>query len=127
MSTEWRLKDCADAEPLHYTWCGLDDVYLRSGYHVDPETGDITIQHLDGLHRAIGDYLARHKKTFTGKEIRFLRHQMNASQRCLGKVLRVSDQTVARWEKDEVFIRGPEDLLLRLTYLAHIHGRIDVN
>lgn len=127
MKTEWRLTGCEDIEPLHYNWCGLDDIYLLSGYERIPtEDGDdIVIQNLDGLHRAIGEYLASAKKTLNGKEVRFLRHEMDLSQKELGKILRVTDQTVARWEKGEVVMQGPEELLLRITYLAFLRGAVD--
>lgn len=128
MTAEWRLRGCADTEPLHYNWCGLDDVYLRSGYErIQTDDGDdIVIQDMDGLHRAIATNLTLHKKALNGKEVRFLRHEMDISQKELGKVLRVTDQTVARWEKGEILIPGPEELLLRITYLASIYGKVDV-
>jgi DNA-binding transcriptional regulator YiaG len=111
-----------------YTMCGLDDIYLAGGY--DEELTDygngVVVHDMDDLHRAIGLYLARSKKTLNGKEIRFLRHQMDLTQAQLGDILRVTDQTVARWEKNEVSIPGPEDLLLRVVYLGHISGRVDV-
>ena len=125
--TEWRLNGCTDTEPLHYNWCGLDDVYLRSGYQRIPtdDGDDVVIQNMDGLHRAIGEWLALHKKTLNGKEVRFLRHEMDVSQKDMGKILRVTDQTIARWEKGEIMIPGPEELLLRLTYIAFLHGHVD--
>jgi len=127
MMTEWRLIGCEDTEPLHYNWCGFDDIYLLSGYQRIPteEGDDIVIQNLDGLHRAIGEYLASTKKTLNGKEVRFLRHEMDLSEKELGKILRVTDQIVARWEKGEVVMQGPEELLLRITYLAFLRGAVD--
>ncbi|HEY6456016.1 MAG TPA: hypothetical protein VIY90_12130 [Steroidobacteraceae bacterium] len=79
MTTEWRKKGCKDLEPLHYNWSGLDDVYLVSGYEKIPtdEGDDIIIQDLDGLHRAIADHFTFTKKALNGKEVRFLRKQMD--------------------------------------------------
>lgn len=125
MTTEWAFNGKADKEPLHYNWCGLDDVYLRGGYTRD-DNGDVVIEDMDDLHRAIGEHLALDKKTLTGKEIRFLRRAMEASQRCLATILRVTDQTVARWEKGEVLIGAPEELLLRMAYLGHMGGHFNV-
>jgi DNA-binding transcriptional regulator YiaG len=129
MKTEWLCIGHEEREELHYNWCGLDDVYLRSGYdRVPTEDGDdIIIHNMDGLHRAIAEHLARNKKALTGKEVRFLRHEMDLSQRELGKILRVTDQTVARWEKGHVLIPGPEEMLVRVAYLLHVSEQLDVH
>src|SRR5579863_5934100 len=114
--------------PYHYTMCGLDDIYLAGGYD-EKETdygSGVIIHHMDDLHRAIGLYLATSKKDLNGKEILFLRHQMDVTQAELGDVLRVSDQTIARWEKGETAIGGPEDLLLRAIYVGHLVKNVDV-
>jgi len=109
----------AAQEPYHYTMCGLDDVYLLNGvtFENTPYGEGVTIQNVDGLHKAIGKYLVTEKKALNGKEIRFLRHEMDLTQAELGDRLRVADQTIARWEKDEFPIRAPEEMLLRLAYL----------
>lgn len=116
-----------EKEPIQYTMCGLDDIYLCGGYDlVESDYGPgLVVHHMDALHRAIGMYLTQSKKTLDGKEIRFLRHQMDLTQAQLGDILRVTDQTVARWEKGEVPIGGPEDLLLRILYLGHISKAVD--
>lgn len=117
-----------ERQPYRYTMCGLDDIYLMSGYErTTTEYGEgVVIQDMDGLHRAIGEYLTRCKKTLSGKEVRFLRHEMDLTQAHLGDLLRVSDQTVARWEKGEVSIPGPEELLLRALYIGHVSNKVDV-
>ncbi len=114
--------------PYHYTMCGLDDVYLASGYdRVETEYGPgVVIRHQDELHRAIGAHLACSKKTLSGKEVRFLRHEMDLTQEQLGGIMRVADQTVARWEKEETPISGPADLMIRALYLGHISKQVDV-
>lgn len=114
--------------PYHYTLCGLDDVYLTSGYELtSTEYGDgVVVKNMDGLHRAIGEFLATRKKALSGKEIRFLRGQLGLTQAGLGGVLRVADQTVARWEKQEVEIPGPAELLVRVIYLGHLKKAINV-
>jgi DNA-binding transcriptional regulator YiaG len=112
----------------HYTMCGLDDIYLTSGYErTDTDYGSgVTIHDMDGLHRAIGEHLVFAKKALNAKEVRFLRHGMDLSQAQLGDLLRVTDQTVARWEKGEVDIPGPADLILRALYLGVVSGKVDV-
>jgi putative transcriptional regulator len=120
--------DEAIKEPFHYRMCGLDDIYLNSGYErTDGDYGTgVVIQDMDGLHRAIGEFLSRHKKTLNGKEVRFLRHEMDLTQAQLGDIMRVTDQTVARWEKQEVPIPGPAEMLLRALYLGHAAKAVDV-
>ena len=107
------------AERYHYRKCGLDDVYLVNGFERGSSAryGDtVKIHNIDGLHRAIGRYLVREKKDLTGAETRFLRHELNLSQRSLGGLLGKSGQTVARWEKGQGTIDGAADRLLRLIY-----------
>ena len=115
-------------QPLHYNWGGLDDVYLVSGFERIPtdEGDDIIIQDMDGLHRAIAEHLVLTKKSLSGKEVRFLRGQMDLSQRDLGALMRTTDQSVARWEKEDVRIPGPAQMFLRVLYLASVSGKIDV-
>lgn len=109
-----------DDEPLHYTACGLDDVYLVNGFtreKIDDEDA-ISIEDMDGLWKAIGLTLITDRKALTPKEVRFLRRHMDLTQAELGERLRVSDQTVARWEKGETPLPGTADLLLRVLFLA---------
>ena len=108
--------------PYHYTECGLDDVYLLSGYDVeDSNHGEIVrVQYADELHNAIGEFLVRNKKILTGMELRFLRNQMDLTQAELGKLLGLTDQAVARWEKNKTDITGPADYLIRVLFVHHI-------
>lgn len=116
-----------DKDPYHYTECGLEDVYLMSGYEIREYDGEkgVAIKHVDELHRAIGRALVMEKKVLTGKELRFLRNEMDLTQSDLGRLLRVSDQSVARWEKEQCEISGSADSLLRFIYLEHINERIN--
>lgn len=128
MKTGWRCGDAVEQAPLLYNWCGLDDVYLLSGFARtvgDDGEEEIAIQNLDGLHAAIAKHLAENKKALTGKEFRFIRKQMNISQEDLAEILGVNGQTVARWEKDEFDIPGPAELLFRVIYLSEILEKVD--
>ncbi|HZK89297.1 MAG TPA: helix-turn-helix domain-containing protein [Stellaceae bacterium] len=112
------LKD----QPLHYTGCGLDDVYLLNGYAVDnnEEYGrTISVKDLDGLRRVIGAQLVR-KKLLKGKELRFLRTEMDLTQSELGRLIGYSDQQVARWEKDQSRIPAPANRMIRLLVREHL-------
>lgn len=114
-------------EPLHYTQCGLDNIYLVSGY-VQRQVGDetyVAVKDVDDLHDSIALCLMR-KKALTGKEIRFLRKNLELTQRELSEFLQVSDQTIARYEKDKTPMDGPVDGLFRLLVLGKLAGAIDV-
>lgn len=124
----WRHHGDRDKTPLHYTDCGLDNVYLISGYEIEdtPYGEGLAIKNLDELHKAIGCNLSSQKKILAGKELRFLRKQMNLTQSDLGKVLGLSSQQVARWEKGESEISGPADLLVRALFIQYAGGELDL-
>lgn len=115
-------------EPYHYTECGLDDIYLLSGYEIESTSyGDgVSIKHVDELHKAIGHSLVTQKKVLSGKELRFLRKEMDLTQTELGRLVGLSDQQVARWEKDQYEIPSAADYLLRYFYLMHIKQDFDL-
>lgn len=106
----------------HYQTCGLDDVYLANGYEVTSYGGEraVSIHDLSGLHRAIANTLVCKPERLSGKEIRFLRIEMELSQAGLGVTLGVSDQTIAKWEKEQAKIPRPAELLLRAYARARI-------
>lgn len=118
----YRLNGECDKEPYHYTECGLDDVYLVSGYDREetPYGNAVSVKNADGLHVAIGVYLATEEKALSGKELRFLRKEMGLTQAELGQYVGLDPQTVARWEKDQYPITGAADLVVRLLYLDHV-------
>lgn len=127
-STAWSHRGEKPQPPLHYTDCGLDSVYLVSGYEIadTPHGKGLSIKNLDQLHQAIGCQLASQKKVLAGKELRFLRKHMDLTQSHLGKMLGLSSQQVARWEKEESDISGPADLLIRALYIQHVGGNLDL-
>lgn len=110
----------------HYTDSGLRNIWLASGFEV-VETNygkGVAIHDLEGLHRAIGETLAK-KAWLTGAEVRFLRKEMDMSQRALGALLGNTDQAIAKWEK---FGNVPKtaDRMIRLIYLEHIGGNVPI-
>jgi DNA-binding transcriptional regulator YiaG len=109
----------------HYTESGLDNVYLADGYEFVEAPGgqEVRITDIDGLHEAIGRTLIADKKNLSGKEIRFLRHEMLLSQARLAKLLEVGEQTVHRWEKGKAEIPKPAETLIRLLYREHIKDK----
>lgn len=109
----------------HYTESGLDNVFLLDGfeYRSMPSGRTLFIQNLEGLHRAIGRTLIGSQQPLTGKEFRFLRSELLMSQRTLGRLLGVTELTVARWEKDESPVPKPPDGIVRYLYAEHIGAK----
>jgi putative transcriptional regulator len=122
----YRPCDGQRKEPYHYRACGLDDIYLVSGYEMKKIDGEesINIKDVDGLHHAIALFLIEHKKTLKPKEVRFFRRQLKLTQVELANLMGVTDQTVARWEKGQVIIPDVSDRMLRMLYLM---SRLDEN
>jgi len=88
---------------FHYKTCGLDNVYLVNGYNTIEIDGDTatSIHNIDGLHEAIGRRLSDPSASLSGVEFRFLRIELDMSQKAFGALVEKSDQTVAIWEKED--------------------------
>lgn len=109
----------------HYKESGLDNVYLENGFrvHQTPYGEGISIQNTDGLHRMIGQWLVSVPKKLTGAELKFLRLEMELTQRDLGGLLAQEEQAIRRWEKCRTRpINGSADRLLRALYNEYIGG-----
>jgi putative transcriptional regulator len=118
METQWRY---------HYTECGLDNIYLVNGfdYVESPRGRGVVIKNRDGLDQAIGRYLIWEKKKLHGKELLFLRHQLDMTQKLVADLLGVDVQTVARWEKGAE-PSGPAQRLMRVLYQEKIDKNPDI-
>jgi putative transcriptional regulator len=106
----------------HYVESGLDNVYLENGYrlHRTPYGEGISIQDTEGLNKAIGRWLVSLPRPMTGAELRFLRLEMEATQRDLAGILGTTEQTLRLWEKHrKKTVPGPADRLLRALYLEY--------
>lgn len=115
---------------FHYKSCGLDNVYLLNGYQERVIDGvkAVSIHDQDGLHRTIAQQLIEKPAPLTGDEFRFLRIELDLSQKALADLLDVQDQTVAKWEKGQTKkVRGMADVLMRALArerLLNQHGPI---
>lgn len=109
---------------LHYTDCGLRNVWLRNGFVVrkTPYGRATAIHDVAGLHRAIGLYLVNPKPHLAGSEVRFLRKEIELSQTHLAKVLGVGETSVRGWESNRGRISRPADRVLRVLYVEHVRG-----
>lgn len=109
----------------HYEECGLSNVWLLDGYEVevDEEYGElVSISSVHELHKTIGLYLINEKPELSGEEIRFLRKELNLSQKNLAGILKVDESTVRNWESGRVSITKPAELVLRALYKEQAHG-----
>ena len=103
-----------------YRDCGLDNIYLLNGFDKEIIDGEefVSIENIDSLWKAIGIHIATQATHLAPAEVRFLRHYMDKTQAELAAVLKVSDQTVARWEKGKTDLPGAAELALRLMFLV---------
>lgn len=109
----------------HYEECGLSNVWLRDGFEieVDEEFGElVSISSVHELHKTIGLYLINEKPELNGEEIRFLRKELNLSQKNLAGILSVNESTVRNWETNRGSIGKPAELVLRALYKEQAHG-----
>ena len=108
---------------LKYDDGGLRNVWLANGYELQKTAYGRAVSYHDvhGLTAAICRALAAKPGRLTGAEFRYLRLHLRLSQASLGKLLGVSDQSVAGWEK-----RGRIPLLadkyLRLLWIEKHNG-----
>lgn len=86
---------------LHYVSCGVRNVWLLNGYHEKrtPYGRAVSIEDVEGLHRAIGLGLVRHKLRLSGAELRFLRKELDLSQARLARYIGTTEQNVSKWER----------------------------
>ncbi|MDS7931835.1 helix-turn-helix domain-containing protein [Acinetobacter sp. V102_4] len=109
----------------HYEESGLSNIWLQNGFTIenDEDFGElVSIQSVYDLHNAIGLYLITHKPELNGEEIRFLRKELNLSQRNLAGLLGVGESSIRHWEAGRSLIGKPTDLLLRALYQEHVQG-----
>lgn len=107
----------------HFTDGGLRNVWLQNGFEIKQTAygESVSIEHVDGLTRAICTALIRKKSRLTGAEFRYIRTTMLLSQASAGKALGRTEQAVAIWEKTG---RIPKfaDILIRVLYAQHTNG-----
>lgn len=113
----------------HYTESGLDNVYLQNGFTVhETEYGEgISIHNTEGLHKAIGKWLVQKPHPFVGAEVRFLRVEMELTQRDLAGIIGATEQTLRLWEKQrKKSVPGPADRLLRALYSEFLGNNVRI-
>ena len=97
----------------HYTESGLDNIWLRNGFVIEetPYGEGVGISNIQGLHRAITRDIIDSPNPISAAELRFLRIELDLSQRRFGEYFGRSDQAVAKWEKGETITKDVDFLL----------------
>ena len=113
---------------IEYTGCGLPNIYLANGYAEieTPFCKSVSIDDVEGLHRAIGMEIVNREPTLSGQEFRFLRKELELSQYKLGGLLGRDSQTIALWEKEKSDLPKMADMLLRAIYSEHLHENVQI-
>jgi DNA-binding transcriptional regulator YiaG len=101
---------------------GLENIFLVNGFtrHFEDGEESVSIDDIDGLRSAIALYIVTSRKVLTPGEVRFLRDQLEFTQRELGELLGVTDQSIARWEKGQTELPGPADRALRYLVITSV-------
>lgn len=114
---------------LHYTSCGLDNVWLANGYQIKVTKYGraISVNDIEGLHKLLAINLIDKSGLLTGKEFRFLRVQLGMSQQGLGIMLGgVSENAVSLWERKNT-VPAIHDHWLRMMAIAKFKGNTKVS
>ena len=109
----------------HYTECGLPNVYLKNGFTIEHIDGEdyTSIDDMNNLHVAIAQTIADSHTPLCPAEFKFLRIELNLSQKMPGHRFGVSEQTIATLRKRPV--RHPSNDR-RCTPIS-IHGKTGEN
>ncbi|MEY2621798.1 MAG: hypothetical protein RIT26_1618 [Pseudomonadota bacterium] len=113
---------------LHYTACGLPNVWLEGGYTVkETKYGHaISVKDIDGLHKLLTTKLVEKKGLLAGYEFRFLRVQLGLTQEGLGKLLNVTENAVSLWERKNT-VPNVYNHMLRLMVMAKYSGNTKIS
>lgn len=108
-----------------YKESGLDYVWLENGFTIEdhPNYGQlVSIQNVRGLHDQIGIWLAKLPRRLTGAEFKFLRMELDNSQRILARLLGVGEQSIQLWERsrDKPVPNQAAERLLRVMYIDYL-------
>ena len=105
-----------------YTSCGLDNIYLKNGFELSEnlEGKGVAIHDMDSLHCVIAKGIIEQSAPISGKEFRFLRIELDLSQKAIGDLMDKTDQMIAKWEKGENSIPVLADKAIRDLYMDSI-------
>lgn len=107
-----------------YDECGLDNVILVGLEVCEDDGGEavVTIQNINGLHRAIVEGVARKPTGISGRELRFVRTELGFTQAELASAISKDVQTIGRWERGEFPIDPTAETVIRVLALQHVQS-----
>lgn len=108
-----------------YLGAGLDNVRLRNGYRLERTEAGTEVVRIDdvaGLHRALALWVCDLSRPITNKEFKFLRKELDMSQRQVAALVGVEEQTVSLWERGENAAQPAAERLLRALMKEKISG-----
>ncbi len=109
----------------HYTESGLDNIWLENGFEIieTPYGKAVSIKDTNGLHKVISQWLISTRRPLNGAELRFIRLELDQTQKDLASFIGSTEQNVRRWEKARSKpIPGPADRLVRALLNEYING-----
>ncbi len=110
---------------FHYTDCGLSRVYLQGisiakCLNQECNNEEFIIPNLEELHELLAQTLAHQKTRLLPEEIRFLRIHLGFSGTDFAKkVMKVTPETVTRWEKGTLQMKETIELFLRVLIITN--------
>lgn len=109
-------------KPYEYKESGLDNVLIHGiDQYKCKACGGVmaSIPRIEELHRVLGRNLCCKPQLFSGKEIKFLRKELNLKSKHFAMALGVAAETVSRWENSKKSISEAEDRLIRSLYMMY--------
>lgn len=113
-------------QTYNYSESGIPNLYLanvevRKCRHCGEKA--VVLPQIDELHGVIANLLLCKKTPLTGREVRFLRKEMELTGTALSKMLGVTNVTVSRWENEEEPVSTTSDRLIRIVYYQLMQER----
>ena len=112
-----------------YIESGLDNVVLAGiPIHRCTDCGEVMpeLKNIEKIHHSIAEALIKKSDSLTGKEVRFLRKEMDKSAKDLAALLNVSPVTVSRWEPGAKPVGIVSDKPVRMLYIQTMQERCNV-
>lgn len=106
----------------HYVECGLPNVWLKNGFeeHTTPYGKGVSIKDVEGLHECLSRTLCDKPQALTGAEFRFLRLELDLSQKLIGELFGCGDRNIRRLEK-KAEVGEPYNRFIRHLYLESVN------
>ena len=106
-----------------YTESGLDNVIIEGAHVLVDDVGEpcVTITNVNGLHRAIAQGIVLRHSAMIGRELRFLRTEMEMTQAELAALVHREPLAISRWERGEIEIDSNAETLIRLHATERLH------